>query len=1224
MDRNNLSNPVLYTMEEFQHLSRDEIIKKLITAQNLIKFLSNRTEQPHKQVSKYLDVIPHQPPKPKNISQYLDTPTTTTPKTHPNIKTQARALKGSTKSYSIEIIKKTSPLEQLNSSRTAANSKLLHDLEEMKGLKFVETLRVELYKQVNKEHLTYKMVYFNSTAHTIINSTEIVPALNKSAEQVITTIGKWLSEGSGWIIDRVFSHFINITKYKPCNGTGYIQLPIELQNSRKGLINMKNTDNECFRWCHLRHLNPVVKNPGRVTKLLRQAINNVNYDGIKFPVATNQYNKIEKQNNIRINVFGYEAKQPYPIYISKEKFDDQLDLLLLTEEENSHYCLIEDFNRFMCNQTEHKEKKHFCKFCLQCFSSEIVLNNHTPTCLIINGEQAIKMPSKGAKVKFANYNKQLEAPFVIYADFEAITEKIDTARPTPASSSTTKYQQHTDCGYGYKLVCCDDKFSKPVQIYRGKNAVNKFLSKMIEEAEYCKQIKEKHFNQEMIIAPKEEQQFKKSTKCHICNKKYTTNDKKVRDHCHITGRYRGSAHELCNLNYRISDKIPVIFHNLRGYDSHFIMQEIGKFKLDVNVIPNNMEKYMAFMLGKHLTFLDSFQFMSSALDRLVNNLPPDSFKYTNEEFKNKIQATLMKKKGAYPYDYMDSFNKFKQTTLPQKDEFYSILADEHISNEAYDHAKQVWKVFKLKNMGEYHDLYLKSDVLLLADVFEQFRKTCLKSYKLDPCHYFTSPGLSWDAMLKMTDVKLDLMSDVDMYQFIEKGMRGGISCVTHRYGSANNKYMQNHDKSKPSKYIMYMDANNLYGWAMSQFLPTGGFRWLTEKEINKKNLAAHQKDNKKGMILEVDLEYPEELHDAYNSYPLAPEHLAITEDMLSPYCKQIKEKYHMSAGEVKKLIPNLMDKTKYVLHYRNLQLYIDLGLKIKKIHRVLEFNQSPWLEQYISFNTNKRTVAKNDFEKDFFKLMNNSVFGKTMENLRKRVNVKLITDEKKLIKYSSKPTFISSKIFNEKLVAIHNIKPSLLLNRPAFVGMCILDLSKTLMYDFHYNYIVEKYKSKAKLLFTDTDSLMYEIETNDVYKDFYKNKEKFDNSDYPQTNKYFFKENKKVIGKFKDEAASTPIVEFVGLRSKMYSYMKDNKLGGKTAKGIKKNIVKNDIHHENYKDVLLNKKQLHHTMKAIRSEKHQLGSYEINKVSLSCYDDKRYLLEDGITSYAYGHFSLML
>ena len=605
----------------------------------------------------------------------------------------------------------------------------------------------------------------------------------------------------------------------------------------------------------------------------------------------------------------------------------------------------------------------------------------------------------------------------------------------------------------------------------------------------------------------------------------------MRDHCDVTGQYRGSAHELCKANYKLSDKVPVIFHNLRGYDSHFIMQEIDKFNLDVNVIPNNMEKYMAFMLGKHLTFLDSYQFMYSALDKLVNNLSPKAFKHTDKEFKNKIHAALMKKKGAYPYDHMDSFSKFKQTTLPQKDEFYSLLTDEHISNEVYDHAKQVWKVFKIKNMGEYHDLYLKSDVLLLADVFEQFRKTCLESYKLDSCHYFTSPGLSWNAMLKMTNTTLDLITDVDMYQFIEKGMRGGISCITHRYSSANNKCMQNHN-TKPSKHIMYMYANNLYGWAMSQCLPTGGFKWLTEKEINKKNLVAHSPTHKKGMIYEVDLIYPKKLHNTHNNYPLAPEHLVVTEQMLSPFSQQIREKYQMSTGQVSKLIPNLMNKTKYVLHYRNRQLYLDLGLKIKKIHRVLEFDQSPWLEQYISFNTMKRTSAKNDFEKDFYKLMNNSVFGKTMENLRKRVNVKLITDEKKLIKYSSKPTFVSSKIFNEKLVAIHNVQPFLLLNRPAYVGMCILDLSKTLMYDFHYNFIKDKYNTKAQLLFTDTDSLMYEIETDDVYKDFYQNKEKFDNSDYPQTSRFYFGENKKVIGKFKDEAAFTPIVEFVGLRSK--------------------------------------------------------------------------------------------
>ena len=453
-------------------------------------------------------------------------------------------------------------------------------------------------------------------------------------------------------------------------------------------------------------------------------------------------------------------------------------------------------------------------------------------------------------------------------------------------------------------------------------------------------------------------------------------------------------------------------------------------------------------------------------------------------------------------------------------------------------------------------------------------------------------------------------------------MRGGISYIANRYGEANNKYMKNYNKDKQSKYIMYLDANNLYGWAMSQYLPTGGFRWMTKKEIDTINLYKYKEDSKKGLILEVDLDYPEDLHDLHNDYPLAPEKIKVTEDMLSEYSKEIVKKYSISTGLVHKLIPTLRKKEKYVTHYRNLQLYIDLGLKVSKVHRVLEFNQSPWLKQYIDFNTEKRKNAKNSFEKEFFKLMNNSVFGKTMENIRKRVDVRLVTDEKKLLKLTSKPTYVSSKIFNENLVAVHKIKETLTLNRPAYVGMCILDLRKTLMYDFHYNYIKKKYKDKAKLLFTDTDSLTYEIQANDVYKDFWIDKDKFDNSDYPESSPYFNKTNKKVIGKFKDEAAGVPICEFVGLRSKMYSYIKDNEKGGKTAKGIKKNIIKNNINHSNYKETLFNNDQMMHKMKTIRSENHQLGSYEINKVSLSCFDDKRYIHEDGMTSYAYGHVKI--
>ena len=1289
---------------DLKNLTKTQLINLLLKQNNEIKVLQQQNAKPipkprttkpvplprksvKQMVQDYEDNIILPPLEFRDDYKPVPLPRTKKPVPLPRTRIEevAKALKGYTKSFEIDIKNNKDPLAQLQNTRKDIENHIISLIRSMKGLKFVETLKVTFKKTVN-DKTVYKTAYFNSKPQIIINNTEIPESLQLSKQKILNMIAQWISEGSGWTIESVDNHYLNIVQYQPMKGSSYIKLPQELRHHRKGLINMKNDDNECFRWCHIRYLNPQDVHPERIKKIDKEYINQLDYSEIEFPVTTKKYNKIEKQNEININVFGYENKQPYPIYISKEKYEKHMELLLITEDENKHYVLIKDFNRFMYNQTKHEHKKHFCMHCLQCFSSEEVLNNHKNNCIQVNGEQAIKMPDKNNNtLKFNNFHKQQPVPFVIYADFEAITEKISGCQPNNNKSFTDAYQKHTDCGFGYKVVCCyDDKYSQPLKIYRGEKAVYTFLEYMLDEVKYCKKIVKQQFNKPLKMTKEDEDKFKIADECHICNNKYTDEDIRVRDHCHITGKYRGSAHQECNLKLRVNPeevKIPVIFHNLRGYDSHFIMQEIGaivkdyeytnnkgqKCQMNINAIPNNMEKYMAFMLGNHLTFIDSFQFMMSSLEKLVTNITKcgkcntckpdkcmklninyknktlqhktslpcneckncknidedcinpkyDKLKYTSKMFKDK-KLDLMARKGVYPYDYMDSFEKFN-SPLPKKEEFFSILNNKHISNEDYEHAKNIWNTFNLKNMGEYHDLYLKSDILLLADVFENFRKTCLEYYKLDPCHYFTSPGLSWDAMLKMTDIKLELMTDIDMFQFIEKGLRGGISYIANRYGKANNKYMKEYDDKAPSKYIMYLDANNLYGWAMSQYLPTGGFRWMTQKQIDKTNLALYKEDSKKGLILEVDLKYPNKLHNLHNDYPLAPEKVKVTENMLSDYCKRIADKYSISTGLVHKLIPTLSKKEKYVLHYRNLQLYIKLGLKVSKVHRVLEFDQSPWLKQYIDYNTEKRKNAKNDFEKDFFKLMNNSVFGKTMENIRKRVDVRLVTDEKKLLKLTSKPTYVSSKIFNENLVAVHKIKETLTLNRPAYVGMCILDLSKTLMYDFHYNYIKHKYGEKAKLLFTDTDSLTYEIEAKDVYKDFFKDKDKFDNSDYPEYSPFFYKKNKKVIGKFKDEAAGIPITEFVGLRSKMYSYMKDNQKGGKTAKGIKKNVIKNNIMHDDYKETLFNNKQMYHKMKTIRSENHQLGSFEINKVSLSCFDDKRFINYDGISSSAYGH-----
>ena len=304
-----------------------------------------------------------------------------------------------------------------------------------------------------------------------------------------------------------------------------------------------------------------------------------------------------------------------------------------------------------------------------------------------------------------------------------------------------------------------------------------------------------------------------------------------------------------------------------------------------------------------------------------------------------------------------------------------------------------------------------------------------------------------------------------------------------------------------------------------------------------------------------------------------------------------------------------------------MKLYLSLGLRLKRVHRALQFSEKPWLKEYINFNTEKRQEAKDSFEKDYFKLMNNSVFGKTMENIRKRCNFYLETDRDHFMRQTAKPTYVSCKIFSENLVAVNMKRERLKLDKPSYVGMCILDLSKVKMYDFHYNYIKKNYNESAKLLFTDTDSLCYHIKKDDVYEDLNRDKDLFDNSDYKEDSKFFFDNNEKVIGKFKDEAARKPIIEFVGLKSKMYSYKTESK-NSKTAKGVKKNIIRRDIDHSDDLETLFDSKIMHHKMKTIRSEYHQLSSYQLNKISLSCFDDKRYILHDKVSSYAYGHFKI--
>ena len=467
------------------------------------------------------------------------------------------------------------------------------------------------------------------------------------------------------------------------------------------------------------------------------------------------------------------------------------------------------------------------------------------------------------------------------------------------------------------------------------------------------------FNKNLVMTEKEEYLFQQSNNCWICKKPIYNEDEKVREHCHITDKFRGAAHWDCNINFQLTKKIHVIFHNLKGYDSHLIFSELHKFNLKVDVIPNGLEKYMAFFLGRDLVFIDSMQFMNFSHDKLVKNLVDEDFKCSVKELDSE-NLKILKQKGAYPYEYMNSFERFNEDKLCARKYFYSStkdkknckddkISDGHVSIEDYMVCERIWDKFKMKNMGDYHDHYFKKDVLLLADVFEKFIDTCLKYFESDPCHYFGAPGLSWNAMLKMTHVKLEKISDIDQYLFIEKGTRAGISYIAKRYAKANNKYMCDYNPSKQSTFITYLDKNNLYGWAMSEYLPYGECEWL--KNVDELDVMSINEKSDVGYILEVDLKYPDKLHELHNDYPLAPEKLAVTNDMLSKYYKSVADKHDIKVGDVKKLISNLGDKTKYVLHYINLQFYLSLEMKLTKIHKVLKFKQSDCMKKYIDFNT---------------------------------------------------------------------------------------------------------------------------------------------------------------------------------------------------------------------------------------------------------------------------------
>lgn len=695
-------------------------------------------------------------------------------------------------------------------------------------------------------------LYFTTPNYKIDLGSNIKKHYKKNiTNEIMKSVDEAALRGSGFSLSRIIRLDVQIYAYRPLRGSSYIETPKKLL-LKKALVNVKNEHDEmCFKWAVLSALHPTVKNPQRLQNYSKYQ-NELDFAGIDFPVHLSQIKKFESQNRtISINIYYYDDDKDcvYPLRMSGDVKKNHIHLLLLIDESDVknygrtmtdkiksminneqihlHYCWIKNLSRLVGGQLNKREhKNHMCDRCLNYFDQSEKLSLHLKHCA---SECQIEMPTeKNNLIEFKNYRNQLKAPFVIYADTEAYLKQLNDDEQKHVFSEkckTSAYQEHHMYSVGYYFKCeFDDSKSYYASSGNTHDCVSWFVQELETIAQYAANVLS--VNEPMLKLTDEEERLcgDPDVKCFICGFGFKTDEMRARDHCHFTGKFRGITHTKCNLDYKFTRHIPVIIHNLSGYDAHlFIKQLATQIQGEINIIPINSEQYISFTKVVwnstlelnvrekiRLKFIDSFRFMSDSLSKLASLIPSDKKRILHSVCRKDYspeQITMLERKGVFPYDYVNSIERLSETSLPAIEQFYNKLNEENISPKEYQFACDIWKKFQLKTLGEYSLLYLKTDVLLLADIFESFRDVCHTIYGLDPTHYYTAPGFSWDAMLKNTGVNIQLLTDIEMLIFIERGIRGGISQCSKRYVKANNKYMKT--KYKPNKetnYLMYLDG----------------------------------------------------------------------------------------------------------------------------------------------------------------------------------------------------------------------------------------------------------------------------------------------------------------------------------------------------------------------------------------------------------------------------------
>ena len=1076
--------------------------------------------------------------------------------------------------------------------------------------------------------LSRNLFYLSSLPADFIHDFQHWYARHISA--IIKNLEAFCKRDSNLELDCIEALDIKFNLITNLSGRSYFQLPDKLKRMQ-AVVNV-HIKEACFKYALLSilHYDDLTKDKRRYAPNYEQWLGELEFGEVDASdVHIKDVAKIEKLNNVKINVHVWERELQGCVYNDPKVLADKtINLLLVVNSQGErHYCGIPSLSRLYRHTKSTGNTHHTCQRCIRSFKTRENLEEHYQWCA--RGRLQIEQPPKQTQFSYNAFHNELSPLKVIYADIESYIHN-DTHYPAAIASYEV---WHTD-------MHTQQQNTTNIKSWGGEECIVDFLRYLDETAQAQHRHDNKMTHQAMILTTQQEKDFQACTHCPRCRTKFDDDKhKKVRDHCHITGKFRSALCHKCNTKLYFSRRtLPVIFHNFKCYDAHQIIKHgLGKFKhWQLSIIPQTKEKYMTVTAripvdqtreGKtvyfNVVFLDSFQFMSSSLANLTNNL--DSLPFTEvlqRDYPNLSNETI-KRKGVFPYSYFNSLSQLQESSLPPREAFRNDLNGEECSEEDYRFAQRAWQEFDCQTFGDYLMVYLKLDVLLLACVFERFRQKTLEQDGLDPVHFVSLPGLSFQSAFKMTGERIDLLNDLEMYTFFERGIRGGMTFVNKHL--VRNETITLNNNTELTQHLAYLDENNLYGNSLRKPLPHSEFCWVEDlSNFTRDFILSLDEEGEWGYTLEVDLGYPEHLHHSTADFPLAPESGEITHDMLSPFMTAFHETLNPNKiyRTSRKLLLTQYNRTHYFVHFAVLKFYLAMGLTLDKVHRVIKYKQKPWLKEYIDFNSKQRALSTNSFDKDFYKLKNNALFGKTMEDVRKRINYKLVTDEDKFLKLANSPFFHDRDIITKDITGVHMLKPKVTLDKPVFVGQAVLDYSKLEMYQLFYKTLSQcPLIKKLQLVGGDTDSFFLTIATDthitlsDVFNSLAQH---IDTSNYPPSHPLYSTVNKAKLGCFKDETAGQTLEEMILLRPKMYSMKyKDSDTSIKRAKGISKHIVQK-MKHDVYREAFEEKKTTFVQMTILRSKQHTIQTTTFNKRALSAFEDKRCWLNEN-ESLPHGH-----